>query len=149
LLFALSLVTVASAAQAFTSAYISECLADNRTGLKDDDRERSAWIELGNAGRSAVNLTVGSSLIIRPISRSGVCRASCCCRTNSSWCFASGKDRSKDLAHLHTSFRLNSETKYLALVNSATNIVDELHLSSQPRMFPSEPARGTVMAGSV
>ena len=57
LLFALSLVTVASAAQAFTSAYISECLADNRTGLKDDDRERSAWIELGNAGRSAVNFT--------------------------------------------------------------------------------------------
>jgi hypothetical protein len=40
--------------------------------------------------------------------------------------FASGKDRSKDLVHLHANFRLDKKGGYLALVNRATNIVSEL-----------------------
>jgi hypothetical protein len=131
LLFAIGLVTSAGAEEVFTSAYVSELLMDNRSGLKDDDGVRSPWIELGNAGRSPVNLA-GWFLTDTP--------------TNlTKWrfpgvvllpekfivVFASGKDRAKDLAHLHTNFRLSREGNYLALVNPATNIVNELQCPAQ------------------
>ena len=44
----------------FSSTYgqvvISEFMADNATGYQDEDKDRSDWIEVFNAGSSAVNL---------------------------------------------------------------------------------------------
>lgn len=127
LLFALGPGRV-GAAHAFVSAFISEAMTDNQRGLKDGDGERGPWIELGNAGRSPVSLA-GWFLTDTP--------------TNlTKWrlpqvvllpdrflvVFASGKDRTKDLLQLHTNFRLRKEGGYLALVNPATNIVNEWSL---------------------
>ena len=121
----LGLGTSLQAANTFNSAYISEILADNQQGLKDDDGKRSAWIELHNVGMMAINLA-GWFLTDNP--------------TNlTKWrfpgvvllpdkfivVFASGKNRTTDLAHLHTDFQLNKQGGYLALVNPATNIVSE------------------------
>ncbi|HEY0550194.1 MAG TPA: CotH kinase family protein, partial [Verrucomicrobiae bacterium] len=125
LLLALGLTASVPAANTFNSAYISEFLADNQKGLKDDEGNRSGWIELHNGGASPVNLS-GWFLTDSP--------------TNlTKWrfpgvvllpekfvvVFASAKDRANDLVHLHTSFRLNKTGGYLALVNPATNIVSE------------------------
>src|SRR6266699_3922270 len=44
------------AGEDFSSAYINEFMTDNQHGLKDDDGDRSAWIELYNGGPAAINL---------------------------------------------------------------------------------------------
>ncbi len=125
LLLVLSLTVSVQAADMFNSAYISEFLADNEQGLKDDHGDRSGWIELHNGGAAVVNL-------------SGWCLTDTL--TNlTKWrfpgvvllpgkfmvVFASAKNLTNDLAHLHTNFRLNKQGGYLALVNAATNVVSE------------------------
>jgi len=45
-----------AAADAPASAEISEFLADNQHGLKDDDGERSGWIEIGNRSSATLHL---------------------------------------------------------------------------------------------
>jgi hypothetical protein len=95
---------------------ISEFMAVNENGLKDEDRARSDWIELYNSGTQAVNLggwyltdnrdnltkwrfpltplAPGKFLIV----------------------FASDKNRAVAGRELHTNFRLNDKGEYLGLV---------------------------------
>src|SRR5205085_10811229 len=49
--------------------------------------------------------------------------------------FASGKNRTNDLAHLHCNFRLKQEGAYLALAGPATNVVSEF-APSYPKQSP-------------
>ena len=108
LLLALALVLPAQAADNFTSAYISEFVVDNRHGLKDDDGDRSGWIELHNGGRATVNLS-GWFLTDDPNNPAkwrfpGVALLP----DKHMVIFASGKNRTNILAHLHTNFRLRT-----------------------------------------
>lgn len=102
---------------------ISEFLADNNNGIRDDDGARSDWIELLNQGLvpaslegwfltdttnnltkwriPAVTLDINKYLLI----------------------WASGKNRQNPGAPLHTSFKLENGGGYLALVDPTTNIV--------------------------
>src|ERR1051325_292920 len=62
LLFCLCTAFVFPSASVRAQVVISEILADNEaatsaTGLFDEDKERSDWIEIYNAGASAVDLT--------------------------------------------------------------------------------------------
>ena len=97
--------------------FISEFMADNVTGLEDEDGAPSDWIELYNAGAAdvnldgwyltdnpaalafwrfpATNLTAGSHLLV----------------------FASGKNRTTPGTPLHTSFSLDAHGEYLALIS--------------------------------
>jgi len=113
------------AADTFNSVYLSEFLADNQHGLKDDDGDYSPWIELHNGGAGAVNLA-GWFLTDSPTNLTkwrfpGVALLP----RKELVVFASGKGRTNDLAHLHTNFRLDPKGNYLALVNRATNVVSE------------------------
>jgi hypothetical protein len=125
LLLALGLAAAAQAGDTFNSAYISEFLAENQQGLKDDDGNRSGWIELHNGGAAPVNLS-GWFLTDNPTNRTkwrfpGVVLLP----EKFILVFASEKNRTTDLAHLHTNFRLNKQGGSLALVNPATNVVSE------------------------
>ena len=107
------------------SVYISEFLADNQHNLQDKDGDHSPWIELYNAGSDTINLS-GWFLTDDP-------------RQPTKWrfpgvgilpssyltVFASGKNRTNDLADLHTNFRLNKAGGYLALLGPSTNIVSD------------------------
>ncbi len=95
---------------------ISELVASNVDGLRDDDNDRSDWLELTNAGDVAANLDgwyltddandldkwrfpqvtldPGQFMVV----------------------FASGKDRTDPATPLHTNFRLDVGGEYLALV---------------------------------
>ncbi|HUU23169.1 MAG TPA: lamin tail domain-containing protein [Phycisphaerae bacterium] len=95
---------------------ISEFMADNDSTLADEDGQFSDWIEIQNAGVSAVSLSgwfltdeeadltkwalpdvtiaAGGRLVV----------------------FASDKDRTDPAGELHTNFKLNDEGEYLALV---------------------------------
>ncbi len=124
LMYALSAVWLHAAPNAIPVC-ISEFMADNRHGLKDEDGEPSPWIEVYNTGSATLDLT-GWSLTNS--------------RTNlAQWrfpnvgllpdkylvVFASGKNRTRDLVHLHTNFRLATAGGYLALVDRTGNIVSE------------------------
>ena len=98
---------------------ISEFLADNATGLVDEDGEHQDWIEIFNPappGSPAVSLA-GWSLtndvadpgqwVLPNVSLPG---------QQSLVVFASNKDRANPAGTLHTNFRLGDEGEYLALV---------------------------------
>ncbi|MEI7730683.1 MAG: CotH kinase family protein [Verrucomicrobiota bacterium] len=113
------------AANPLESVCITEFLAVNQHGLRDEEGKRSGWIELYNGGHTAISLE-GCYLTDN--------------RTNlAQWrfpkvvllsdtymvVFASGKDRTNDLAHLHTRFQLNPQGGYLALVSPAKAMLSE------------------------
>jgi CotH kinase protein/Chitobiase/beta-hexosaminidase C-terminal domain/Lamin Tail Domain len=124
-LYALGAAAQVRAAEKPASVYISEFMADNRSGLKDEDGEHSGWIEIHSEASTPVNLA-GWFLTDS--------------RTNlTKWrfpsisllpekylvVFASGKDRVRDLKRLHTNFRLDPRGGYLALLDHTANIVSE------------------------
>lgn len=100
-------------------------MADNQRGLRDDDGDRPGWIELYNPSTATINLngwflTDNSTslakwrlpeVVLLPDKYVVV--------------FASAKNRTNNLAYLHTNFRLTKQGSYLALVNPMKNIVSE------------------------
>jgi hypothetical protein len=131
LCLASSVMLPTQAADTFRSVYLSEFLADNRRGLKDEDGDLSPWIELHNGSAGTVNLA-GWFLTDSPTNLTkwrfpGVALLP----GKEMVVFASAKDRSTDLAHLHTNFRLEPRGNYLALVNRATNVVSEFKPAPQ------------------
>ena len=95
---------------------ITEFLAENERGLKDEDRDASDWIELWNPNLFSLNLEgfvltdeaarlAKWRLPNRKIPPGGRIVI-----------FASGKDRPDPAGELHTNFRLAAEGEYLALV---------------------------------
>lgn len=114
--FAVVLLTVGPLAdRAAGDIYISELLADNETGIEDEDGTRQDWLELYNAGDGAVNLDgwwltdkVGNKTqwrvpgVIVPANGTVLI-------------WASGKNRSNPLGPLHTSFSLSKGGEYLGL----------------------------------
>ncbi|MCA9148399.1 MAG: lamin tail domain-containing protein [Planctomycetales bacterium] len=97
------------------SVVITELVADNQHGLKDDDGERSDWIEIFNAGDQPANLhdwhltddaaNLGKwtfpAVTLMPDEYLVV--------------FASGKNRIDPTRPLHTNFKLSADGEYLGL----------------------------------
>jgi hypothetical protein len=125
LLLALSMAVSVEAADSFNSAYISEFLADNQEGLRDDEGNRSGWIELYNGGTATVNLSGWFLTDSATNLTKWRFPAVSLLPDKFMLVFASARDRTHDLAHLHTNFRLPKQGGYLALVNSTTNVVSE------------------------
>jgi hypothetical protein len=122
---------------AFVDVRINEFMADNQNGIRDEDATHQDWIELYNASPTAVDLG-GWCLTDDPFNLT-------------QWRFApgtglpangyllvwaSGKDRSSNIAALHTNFKLaKEEGGYLALLlPDGTNLISS---------FSAYPAQGT------
>jgi hypothetical protein len=129
-------ISSAAANRKTSSLLINEFMADNESGLADEDGEYSDWIEIYNPGHTAVNLgawaltddpndpqkwpfpdvTLGSHdyLVV----------------------FASGKDRraTGPGAVLHTNFKLSRSGDYLAL----TNILDDQVIDGVGPSYPEQ-----------
>ena len=101
---------------AFADPQISEFLASNNSGLKDEDGDRSDWIEIVNPDNASVNLsgwalTDDSTNLAKWTFPNVTLGAG-----QRIVVFASGKDRAVGGAELHTNFSLSSNGEYLALV---------------------------------
>jgi hypothetical protein len=122
---ALGLAVGAQAADSFTSVCISELLADNQHGLRDEDGDRSGWIELYNGGKDTVNLA--GWFLTDNATNLAQWRFPAVGLLPDKYLvvFASAKARTNDLAHLHTNFRLAKTGSYLALVGPKTNVICE------------------------
>ncbi len=102
---------------------ISEFMADNTTGIRDNDGNRSDWIELLNAGAEAVDLD-GWFLTDDTNNLTKWRFPSWNLAPNTYLLvWASEKDRAQTDAPLHTNFKLSAEGEFLALVDPQTNIV--------------------------
>ncbi|MHA3775381.1 DUF7453 family protein [Verrucomicrobiota bacterium sgz303538] len=99
---------------------ITEFLVSNQTGIQDDDGDHSSWIELWNASTTSKAIMTGWKL------SNGF----------NEWTFpaveiapedhmlvwASGKNRTKPTAPLHTSFTLAQDTGNLALIRPTNTV---------------------------
>jgi len=125
-----------------TQAVLSEFLADNATGLRDEDGDTSDWIEISNPRPEALNLA-GWRLSDRA-------------NTSGQWrfpegvvlqgggrllVFASGKNRAIAGRPLHSNFNLNANGEYLALFPPTGNTPTTAFTRSV-RMSPSVPGFG-------
>jgi hypothetical protein len=106
-------------ARAQEQVFITEFMASNESILRDEDGQFPDWVEIYNAGSSAVNLggwaltdnannltkwRFPANTILPPFSYLVV--------------FASGKNRAVAGSELHTSWRLDADGEYLGLVRA-------------------------------
>jgi hypothetical protein len=99
---------------------ISEFLASNDRGIRDDDGDRSDWIELHNGGSNTVSLAGWSLADSGDTWRfPGVSLAA----NERMLVWASGKNRTNAAAPLHTNFRLSADGERLALMSPSGEIV--------------------------
>lgn len=112
---------------------ISEFMADNDSGIKDQDGDRSDWIEIHNDGASAVNLagwhlTDNNSQLTKwtfpsvSIPSDGYLLV-----------FASDKDRRVSGSELHTNFKLEKLGEYLALIQPGGSVVEHAYAPTYPQ----------------
>lgn len=135
--------------------YISEFMAQNQTGLTDEDGEHSDWLELYNAGSAAVSLngwylTDNPDDLRRwqfPASTPDVTLAP----GDRLVVFASRKDRKVLANRLHTNFKLETNGGYLALVHPDGLTIE--HFYSYPQQvqdisygMPTPPWQAVVPA---
>lgn len=105
------------------AAIISEFMADNLSGIKDDDGTRSDWIEIRNTGAITMNLA-GWFLTDSKFQLTKWRFPSVNLAPNKYLLvWASEKDRSVFGRPLHTNFKLDKDGEYLALVSPQTNVV--------------------------
>jgi hypothetical protein len=96
---------------------ISEFLAINEAGMRDDDGDLCDWIELHNTGDAIVNLT--DCFLTDKIDMPIKWKLPTLLMEAGEYVliFASGKDRRDSKHPLHTNFSLNGDGEYLALVD--------------------------------
>jgi hypothetical protein len=121
------------------SVSISELLADNGSGIADEDGSRQDWLELYNSGDAAVNLD-GWWLTDKTnnVTQWRIPNVSIPAKgTRFFW--ASGKNRSNPVAPLHTNFSLSKDGEYLGLYRpDPTNGLPVLVDAFAPK-FPALP----------
>jgi len=115
---------------------ISEFLAVNSgAGITDEDNFPADWIEIHNPDETAVNLagyylTDDADLLSKWAFPAVTLNAGEYLRV-----FASGKDRTADVAQLHTNFNLNAGGEYLALIKpDGTSVTSEYAPEYPPQL---------------
>ena len=101
-----------------TRVRITEFLAANESGLRDEDGEASDWIELFNSGAEAVNLAGWSLTDDDTKLTKWKFPAVTLLPQSYLLVWASSKNRTNVAAPLHTNFKLEKGGEYLALIFS-------------------------------
>jgi hypothetical protein len=104
---------------------ISEFLTDNLSGIKDENGNRSDWIEIFNPG--PIDTDLGGWFLTDVATNLTKWRFPSVFLGVNQYLlvWASGNNRTNPTAPLHTSFRLSKESGYLALVDPTTNVVSK------------------------
>ncbi len=107
---------------------ISEFMAVNETGLDDEDRDESDWIEIHNAGADTVDLM--GWYLTDDVNNLAKWTFPEVILTPSEYLivFASGKNRRDPSAFLHTNFKLTGDGEYLGLIGpDGRTVVSEFY----------------------
>lgn len=128
-----------------TGVMISEFLAENGSGLKDEDGDQGDWIELFNTDTAPADiggwaLSDDALLPLKWTFPAGTVIPA----RGFLVVFASAKNRTADSSHLHTNFRLtNSAAGYLSLAQANGTIVSSYVLYPAQRSDHSYGAYGS------
>ncbi len=125
LCFSLCLLLCVINAPAAESVILSEFMAENETGLKDEDNAYSDWIEIQNDGTTTVNLAGWALTDDAQESAKWIFPAVNLAPGQFLIVFASGKNRAVAGSPLHTNFSLSSAGEYLALIKPGGAIATE------------------------
>jgi hypothetical protein len=125
LLLCLLLAFSGAEAVALEAVYISEFVAANQNGLRDEDEDQPDWIEIYNSGPTVVDLTGWSLSDEASKPRKWVFPAKTVEPGSFLIVFASGKDRAITGQPLHTSFKLSAAGGYLGLFKPDRTIAHE------------------------
>lgn len=101
---------------------ISEFLASNERGIRDEDGDRSDWIELHNGGSNIVSLAGWFLADSADVWRFPAVSLASNARMI---VWASGKNRTNATAQLHTNFRLSADGERLRLLSPSGAVVYE------------------------
>jgi hypothetical protein len=104
---------------------ISEFLADNDSGLRDDDGERSDWIELQNLSSAAVSVGGWALTDDAKDPQKWVLPNLAVPARGYLLVWASARNRTNPAAPLHTNFRLANNGEYLALRSPGGQVASE------------------------
>lgn len=112
---------------------ITEFMADNRSGLHDEDGDNSDWIELFNGGETPIALD--GWYLTDDASSPTKWRFPNVTLSAREYLivFASEKNRTNVPGRLHTNFKLSANGEYLALVAPNTNILSAFGPSYPPQ----------------
>ncbi len=104
---------------------ISEFLADNEKGLRDEDKDYPDWIEIANDGATTVNLAGWS--LTDDSADPGKWRFPEVELPGAAYrvVFASAKNKTNAAGRLHTNFKLSKEGGYLALMDPTGRVTSE------------------------
>jgi len=121
----------APAAETSNSVYLNEVVTDAQSGLADEDKTQSGWIEIHNGKKELVNLR--GWFLSDEASNPTKWRFPAVALLPGGYMviFASGKDRTNVSSQLHTNFRLSHPSGYLALHDRATNLVSDFSAISK------------------
>ena len=102
---------------AFLQVRLNEFMADNQSGIRDEDGTHQDWIEIYNAAAVEVDLS-GWYLTDNGANLTGWRFPAGAQMAPNSYLlvWASGKDRTNNISALHTNFKLGKDGGYLALV---------------------------------
>ncbi len=141
------LLSAAPCGRGAESFCISEFMAVNSSGLRDEDGDYSDWVEIHNA--AATNVNLGGWFLTDDV---GDLQKWAFASTNVppggfAIVFASGKNRAVAGQELHANFRLNSGGEYLALVHPDGLTPVHGYMPSYPRQY-ADLAYGLAWVGS-
>lgn len=130
----ISYILLSSVTVGFAEPLITEFIADNGSGLEDEDGEFSDWIEIYNPDNSPASLA-GYSLTDDATNLNKWTFPEVTLEPDSFLIvFASGNNRMDPSANLHTNFQLSANGEYLALVApDGKNIISALSPSYPPQ----------------
>ncbi len=119
---------------------ITEFMADNASGLRDEDGAFADWIEIYNPSTTPIalggyQLTGGITNWTFPVMSLGA--------QEFLVVFASGKSRTNPLAPLHTNFQLDRDGEYLALRDASNNVLSEFAPAYPSQRADYSAGRGT------
>lgn len=141
----LALALALAAGPAGAAPYISEFLASNITGLKDEDGDESDWIEIHNPDATAVDLTGWGLGDLASLEEPWRFPAVTLAPGARLLVFASGKNRRVPGSNLHANFSLNATGEFLALIHPGGVAVS----SFSPLFPPQLPDVSYGSAGSI
>ncbi len=122
--------------QATADPIISEFVADNETGLRDENDTVQDWMEIHNPSTSSFNLEgwylTDNATNLTKWRFPGVTLAA----GDFLVVFASGKDRRIPGATLHTNFSLRQEGEFLALVRPDGTTIQQQYAPQYPNQQP-------------
>ena len=104
---------------------ITEFMASNDGGIRDEDGDSSDWIEIHNSGLEAVDLDGWYLTDSAAAPRRWRFPGRAIAGGEFLVVFASGKDRADPAEPLHTDFQLDADGEYLALVSPGGEIVHQ------------------------